>query len=118
MTKPPLPAAKFLDWPRISVDTTEGSTHYGLTNIARRVATIWVKGPDGPYSHPGQTMSETIGGVVGAALLHLMELGLIDADTARLDAAPGIPWGLDDFRPDGTQPPRTGDTTGTANAYP
>jgi hypothetical protein len=117
MTKPPLPAAKFCDWPRIPVDTAEGSTHYALTSIGRRVATDWVLGPDGPYNHAEQTMAQTIRGAVGAALLHLMELGLIDADTDRMAAAPGIPWGFDDGRPGVIlPPPAAGDDPRSADA--
>ncbi|WP_333745793.1 hypothetical protein [Streptomyces sp. IBSBF 2950] len=102
--KPPVPAAKFLDWPRIPVDTGEGTRHYNLTSIGRRVATEWVLGPNGPYNHPEQTMAQTIRGAVGEALLHLLELGLIDIDTARLDSAPGIPWARNDCRPNTEDP--------------
>ncbi|MFG3287330.1 hypothetical protein ACGF3G_00710 [Streptomyces sp. NPDC048179] len=98
--KPPLPVAQFHDWPRIPVNTAEGSRHDQMTSIGRRVATDWVLGPEGPYNRREQTMAQTIRGAVSAALLHLMELGLIDVDTARLDAAPGIPWGFNDCRPD------------------
>ncbi|MFE5037098.1 hypothetical protein [Streptomyces sp. NPDC056683] len=108
--KPTVPAAQFLEWPRIPVDTAEDSTHYRVTTIGRRVATDWVLGPDGPYNHAEQTMAQTIRGAVGAALLHLMELGLIDVDTDRMAAAPGIPWGLHDCRPDVIPaPPAPGD---------
>ncbi|MFD0035573.1 hypothetical protein ACFVJK_46870 [Streptomyces sp. NPDC127172] len=103
--KPPVPAAKFQDWPRIPVDTAEGSVHYQLTTIGRRVAQEWIMGPDGPYTHPEQTMTATVRGLVGVTLLHLMELGLVDVDAARMAAADGIPWSLNDFRPD-TAPPQ------------
>ncbi|MEE1838161.1 hypothetical protein [Streptomyces sp. SP17KL33] len=102
--KPPVPAAKFLDWPRIPTDTGEGTRHYQLTTIGRRVAYDWITGPDGPYKHPEQTMAQTIRGAVGEALLHLLELGLIDIDTDRIDSAPGIPWARTDFRPDTEEP--------------
>jgi len=103
MRKPPVPAHTFGDWPRIPVDTSEGSRHYELTSIGRRVATEWVLGPAGPYHNPTQTMAQTIRGAVGEALLHLLELGLIDVDTARLESAHGIPWGRNDARPDHNQ---------------
>jgi hypothetical protein len=115
--KPPVPAAKFQDWPRIPVDTAEGSEHYQLTTIGRRVAHEWVMGPDGPYNNAEQTMTQTVRGLVGVTLLHLMELGLIDVDTERMAAAPGIPWALDDFRPDVVQPPQhDGDRPRSADA--
>jgi len=103
--KPPVPAVKFLPWPRIPVDTADGSIHYQLTNIGRRVAYDWIMGPDGPYEHPEQSMSATVRGLVGVTLLHLLELGLIDVDTDRMAAADGIPWGLTDCRPNPTEQP-------------
>jgi hypothetical protein len=102
--KPPLPAAKFKDWPRIPVPTEEGSLHYRLTTVARRPAAEWVMGPDGPYHHPDMSMAQTIRGAVAQALLHLMELGVIDVDTDRLDNPHGLPWSLTDFRPDEEDP--------------
>jgi hypothetical protein len=104
--KPPLPAATFAPFPRIPVDTEEGSLHYRLTTIARRPAAEWVMGPDGPYKHPDMTMAQTIRGAVAEALLHLMELGVIDVDTERLDAPHGLPWARDDFRPASEDPAR------------
>lgn len=103
--KPPVPAVKFADWPRIPVDTAEGSLHHQLTTLARRPAHEWVTGADGPYSHAEQTMTQTVRGIVGAALLHLMELGLIDVDTDRLNSSESFPWGLTDCRPDTTPAP-------------
>jgi hypothetical protein len=100
VNKPPVPTAQFHDWPRIPVDTAEGSLHYQLTTLGRRVAYDWVMGPEGPYSHPEQSMAQTLRGAVGEALLHLMELGLIDVDTARMTTAPGFPWARNDARPD------------------
>ncbi|MFI5814914.1 hypothetical protein ACIA7S_28645 [Streptomyces sp. NPDC051643] len=97
--KPPLPKVKFQDWPRIPVDTAEGSVHYRLTTVARRPAHEWVMGPDGPYHHPEQSMTQTVRGLVGEALLHLMELGVIDVDLERLDNPDGLPWARTDVRP-------------------
>lgn len=104
--KPPLPVAQFQDWPRIPVPTEEGSLHYRLTTVARRPASEWVMGPDGPYHQPDMTMAQTIRGAVAQALLHLMELGVIDVDTERLDTPHGLPWSLNDFRPASEDPAR------------
>ncbi|MEW2302037.1 hypothetical protein AB0958_19025 [Streptomyces sp. NPDC006655] len=97
--KPPVPTVKFADWPRIPVDTTDGSPHNQLTTLGRRVAYDWIMGPEGPYQDPEQSMVTTVRGAVGAALLHLMELGLIDVDTDRLNGSDSFPWGLTDCRP-------------------
>jgi hypothetical protein len=107
--KPPVPGHTFGGWPRIPVDTGEGSRHYEMTRIGRRAATEWILGPAGPYKNPTQTMAQTIRGAVGEALLHLMELGLIDVDVARLESAHGIPWARKDFRPDREPPQHIGD---------
>lgn len=96
--KPPLPAAMFLDWPRIPVDTAENTPYAYINRIAGRAARNWALGPDGPY-HREQPLAHVIDRAVSEALLHLMELGLIDVDTARINAAPGIPWTRHDFRP-------------------
>ena len=100
-----MPIVKFADWPRIPVDTADGGLHDQLTTLGRRPAHEWVMGPDGPYSHAEQSMTQTIRGAVGAALLHLMELGLIDVDEARLNGSESFPWGLTDCRPDITPAP-------------
>lgn len=94
-----MPAVKFAYWPRIPVDTADGSLHHQLTTLGRRPAHEWITGPDGPYSHAEQSMAQTIRGIVGTALLHLMELGLIDVDVERLNGSESFPWGLTDVRP-------------------
>lgn len=97
--KPPVPVHKFEEWPRIPVDTAEGGLHDRLTTLGRRPSHEWVMGPDGPYKQPEQSMVQTVRGIVGAALLHLMELGLIDVDVDRLNGSESFPWGLTDCRP-------------------
>jgi hypothetical protein len=89
--KPPLPADMFAEWHRINVDTRRGTPHHRIERLATHAASHWALGPDGPYRNPGQTLASVIGGAVREALLHLAELGLIDIDTERLDAAHAIP---------------------------
>lgn len=106
--KPPVPIVKFEGWPRIPVDTAEGSLHHQVTTIGRRAAYEWIMGPEGPYTHPEQSMPATTRGMVGAALLHLMELGLVDVDTDRLNSTDSFPWSLTDCRPDPAAPATPG----------
>lgn len=88
--KPPVPAGSFDPWHLIDVDTTEGGDTHRIMRIAESTATGWALGPEGPYKTP-QPMAHTVGGAVQEALMHLLELGLIDIDTERLHAARGIP---------------------------
>jgi hypothetical protein len=88
--KPPLPERTFDPWPRISIDTSEGSDFHCLNRIAGDAATGWALGPDGAYAQQ-RTLADTIDGAVREALLHLLELGLIDIDSQRMHAAPGWP---------------------------
>lgn len=88
--KPPLPAGTFDLWPRIDVDTTEGSDFHRLNRIAGHAATGWALGPQGAYAQ-NLTLAEVVDGAVREALLHLLELGLIDIDAERMHAAPGWP---------------------------
>jgi hypothetical protein len=88
--KPPLPERTFDPWPRIEVDTSEGSDFHRLNRIAGHAATGWALGPDGAYT-PGRTLADIVDNAVREALLHLLELGLIDIDAARMHAAPGWP---------------------------
>lgn len=99
MSKPPLPAAKFHDFPRIPVDMSDGTDAYQIARIANWAAMDWVMGPDGPYKQTGLTMAETVRSIVREALTHLLELGFIDIDTERMHAAPGWPMGREDGRP-------------------
>lgn len=88
--KPPLPARMFDPWPRIPVDTNEGSDFHRLNRIAGNAATGWALGPQGAYAQH-LTLAEVVDGAVREALLHVLELGLIDIDSARMHAAPGWP---------------------------
>lgn len=88
--KPPLPERTFDPWPRIPVDTSEGGDFHRLNRIAGHAASGWTLGPDGTYAQ-NLTLAATVDGAVREALLHLLELGLIDIDAARMHAAPGWP---------------------------
>ncbi|WP_446458622.1 hypothetical protein [Streptomyces rochei] len=89
-SKPPLPARMFDPWPRIPIDTATGSDFFHLDRIAGDAATRWALGPEGAYAQ-NLTLAEVVDGAVREALLHLLELGLIDIDSDRLNAAPGLP---------------------------
>lgn len=89
-SKPPLPARMLDPWPRIPVDTSDGTDFHRLDRIAGHAATHWVLGPDGTYSQ-GLTLADTVSGAVHEALLHLLELGLIDIDSERMNTARGWP---------------------------
>jgi hypothetical protein len=80
----------FDPWPRIPIDTSEGSDFHRLNRIAGSAATRWALGPDGTYAQ-NHTLAETVDGAVREALLHLLELGLIDIDLERMQTAPGWP---------------------------
>jgi len=88
--KPPLPARTFDPWPRIPIDTSPDSDFHRLDRIAGHAATGWALGPDGPL-HTPQPLADAVDGAVREALLHLLELGLIDIDSARMNAASGWP---------------------------
>lgn len=88
--KPPLPARTFDPWPRIPVDTSEGSDFHRLNRIAGHAATGWALGPDGAYAQ-NRTLADIVDNAVREALLHVLELGLIDIDAARMHAASGWP---------------------------
>ena len=88
--KPPVPATMFDPWPRIPVDTSDASPFHRILSLGGYAADEWTFGPDGPYRRP-QPPATTSRGQLREALLHLLELGLIDIDTDRIDAAPGIP---------------------------
>jgi len=89
--KPALPSGMFDPFPRIGVDTSDGSPFATVRELAISAAHGWVFGPDGPYKSPGQTGAQVTRAEITEALLHLLELGFIDIDTERLAAAPGWP---------------------------
>lgn len=96
--KPPLPAKMFDPWTRADVDTTDGSDFHRLNRIAGHAATGWALGPHGAYAQ-NLTLAEVVDGAVREALLHLLELGLIDIDTERMHAVPGWPTHRDKDTP-------------------
>lgn len=108
--KPPLPARMFDDWPRVDVDTERGTPYHRVENLAVQAAHHWALGPDGPYQRPGSSLADIVRGAVHEGLLHLVELGLIDIDTSRLEAAHGLPTHRDGLRPETPLGP-TKDTT-------
>jgi hypothetical protein len=81
-------------WPRIPVDTGPDTDFHHIDRIAGHAATHWVLGPAGTYAQ-NLTLATTVDGAVREALLHLLELGLIDIDTERLNAALGWPMHRD-----------------------
>lgn len=89
--KPPLPTGMFDDWPRIEVDQSEGSPFQDVLRHGGFAADDWTFSDDGPYKHPDMTKAAATRYQIREALLHLLELGLIDIDVERLVAAPGIP---------------------------
>lgn len=88
--KPPLPLRAFDHWQRVDVDTSPDSDFHRLDRIAGHAATHWALGPEGAYAQ-SLTLADTVDGAVREALLHLLELGLIDIDSERMNAAPGWP---------------------------
>ncbi len=88
--KPPLPARMPDPWPRVDVDTTEGSDFHRLNRIAGHAATGWALGPEGAYAQQ-RTLADIVDNAVREALLHILELGLIDIDSERMHAAHGWP---------------------------
>lgn len=89
-SKPPLPDNAFAPWPRIAVDTSESGPFARILRLGVFAADDWTFGPGGPFKQP-QTPAAIARGQLREALLHLLELGLIDIDTERIAAAPGIP---------------------------
>jgi hypothetical protein len=86
-----LPAAAFDKWSRIPVDDTDGSPFREILRIADFAASDWTFGPDGPYKQPNMTPATVTRKQLREGLLHLLELGLIDIDEERLNAAIAFP---------------------------
>jgi len=99
MSKPPLPTGTFAPWPRIEVDTERGTDAARIIRLATGAADDWALGPNGVYKQPGMSLAEITGNCVKEALLHLLELGLIDIDADRLNVARGVPCRRRDFLP-------------------
>lgn len=89
-SKPPAPADWNSEWQRIAVDPTDPDTAWVL-KLAVSGADGWVLGPRGPLHDRGMALVEITSGAVREALLHLLELGLIDIDIERLRAARSFP---------------------------
>lgn len=92
--KPPVPVDLFQPWEKIPVDTTEGSPFERIERLAGFAAMGWVMSPDG--MDVGRTLASTVNGAVRDALLHLLELGLIDIDVDRMNKAKGWPLSRSD----------------------
>jgi len=99
MSKPPLPTGTFDPWPRIAINTERGTDAARIIRLATRAADDWALGPNGVYKQPGMSLAEITGNCVAEALLHLLELGLVDIDADRLNAAKGVPCRRSDFLP-------------------
>ncbi|WP_068922169.1 hypothetical protein [Planobispora rosea] len=97
--KPPLPARMYEPFPRIDVHEAPGSPFADVLRIAVSAADRWMLGPDGPYQHPGMSAADIVRGQLREALLHLCELGFIDIDSERMQAAKGWPMDRKSFRP-------------------
>lgn len=93
MTPKPAPVPLGQPFPRIPVNQHDDSAFAAITQIAVFAADNWTFGPHGPYANPEMTGAERTRGQIREALLHLLELGLIDIDTERLHllAETGIP---------------------------
>jgi hypothetical protein len=85
-TKPPFPEPGSPVFPRRQVDESEGSPFRQVLQIGVFAADQWALGPQGPYANPRQTAAEVARGQVREALLHLLEIGLLDIDEDRLAA--------------------------------
>lgn len=98
MDKPPLPP--FGPFERIDVDETDQDVALVLM-VATASADDWMMGPDGPYHRDALRIpSAAMGaGMVKAALLHLLELGLVDIDVERCRSMVGYPLGRNSNRP-------------------
>lgn len=96
--KPPLPERMFDPWPRIAIDE-DSSQFREIRKLAVLAADEWATGPDGPYKHTDMTLAQIVSGSVREALLHLLELGLIDIDADRIANAKGWPMSRTAFVP-------------------
>ncbi|MEU6979626.1 hypothetical protein [Streptomyces sp. NPDC046371] len=88
--KPPTPTG-LNDWDRITVDTGTGNDFAIINRLAGSAAMAWaINSPRGPLKNP-MPLATAIDGAVHEALLHLLELGVIDIDTPRLREASAWP---------------------------
>lgn len=96
MDKPAL--SPFGPFERIEVDETDQDVALILM-IAIASADDWMLGPEGPYQVEAMTNSARCEGMVRAALLHLLELGLVDIDVERCRSVFAYPLGRNSNRP-------------------
>lgn len=96
--KPPLPAAYDVVFPRVTVDESDDSSFRTVLQLGMFAADMWTMGPDGPCQHTGQSPAAIARGEVREALLHLVELGLIDIDEDRLAAHQSWPASRESMR--------------------
>jgi hypothetical protein len=96
--KPPVPSNPFAAWPRIPVDDSDESPFTRLVKFGATAADMWTFGPDGPFQSP-QPPAQATRGQIREALLHLLELGLLDIDTSRLAETVSIPGSRQCSRP-------------------
>lgn len=89
--KPAPPDSPFDPFPRIPVDESEGTPFDRIRRIAAFAADDWVLGPEGPYKNPDMSGAQRSQGSISEALLHLLELGVIDIDVERLEAMKWTP---------------------------
>lgn len=88
--KPPVIQSPMDHQERVSVDTSDGSPFEQLMRVAMSAADAWTFSDDGPYK-TSQTAAQAARSQVREAMLHLLELGLIDIDAERLTAMEWIP---------------------------
>ncbi|GAA3027410.1 hypothetical protein [Streptosporangium longisporum] len=99
-TKPPLPTRMHEPFPRIAVNDAPDSPFNELLGLAIAAADRWMVGPDGPLLGPDPSPRDMVNSQLREALLHLLELGVIDIDEERMRAAPGWPMDRLSFRAD------------------
>jgi hypothetical protein len=95
--KPPLPTHAYELFPRIPV--VQDGSFTKLLNLAVSAANRWTIGPDGPLQRPGMPGADITYTQLREALIHLLELGLIDIDEERMNAAYALPGDRMSFRP-------------------
>lgn len=95
--KPAIHQGPFDVQERVEVDTSDGSPFSLIQRVALGAADAWALGPEGPYQKP-QPPASVSRGQVREALLHLLELGLLDIDVERLKAMEWVPMSREDAR--------------------
>lgn len=88
--KPALPTAPGDAWERIPLDNRDGLFDR-LVQAALFASDGWTFGPDGPHRNPGMTNVEITRQQFREGFAHLLELGFVDVDAERVNAAPFMP---------------------------